>query len=162
MVNWVKVTIVAFAAVFALLIGVIAFLNLTDKGQEILVYLSKTFPNIKIEVKSSSLWSVGNKMMNDGRIEDAIECFEKAKKQDEESENVVVDVDGLLMLGNAYEAAGRIQDAADLYEAIYTETPSRSEAYVAHIRILQNSENDEDLVKEAHKSRKKGLRKRYL
>ena len=36
-------------------------------------------------------------------------------------QNGVVDVDGLLLLGNAYEAAGLTDKAAALYEEIYTE-----------------------------------------
>ena len=50
-----------------------------------------------------------------------------------------VDVDGMLMLGNAYEAAGRTKEAAELYAYIYEGTPSRPEAYVNHIRILMNN-----------------------
>ena len=58
-----------------------------------------------------------------------------------------MDVDGLLLLGSAYEAAGRVDDAAALYEQIYTETPSRTEAYVNHIRILQASGKEGDQAK---------------
>ena len=85
--------------------------------------------------------------MNTGDMEGAIAKFEQAKKQDEEDELKPVDVDGLLMLGSAYEAAGRIDDAAALYEKIYTETPSRTEAYVNHIRILRSSGKPGDLAK---------------
>lgn len=147
MVNWVKVTIIGFSVAAALLILAAAFLTLTDTGQDILAYWSQKGPKIlkKISVSSASLWRVGDKMMNEGRIDEAITFFEKAKEQDEKSS--VVDVDGLLMLGNAYEAAGKTEEAANLYKAIYDETPSRSEAYVAHIRLLQNSGLEEDLVK---------------
>ena len=75
--------------------------------------------------------------MDSGDVEGAIEAFEKAKLQDEAEDNV--DVDGMLMLGNAYEAAGRTKEAAELYAYIYEGTPSRPEAYVNHIRILMNN-----------------------
>ena len=85
--------------------------------------------------------------MNTGDMEGAIVKFEMAKKQDEEDEMKPVDVDGLLMLGSAYEAAGQTDKAAALYEQIYTETPSRTEAYVNYIRILLSSEKDGDKKK---------------
>ena len=77
----------------------------------------------------------------------AIECFKKARLKDEKEG--VVDVDGLLTLGSALEAADRTEEAAELYEQIYLSTPSRTEAYVNHIRILQNSGKKGDLAKAA-------------
>ena len=83
--------------------------------------------------------------MNSGDIDGAIECFQTAREKD--AEEGVIDVDGLLTLGSALEAVERTDEAAALYEEIYTQTPSRTEAYVNHIRILQNSGNSKDLVK---------------
>ena len=51
------------------------------------------------------------------------------------------------MLGNALEADGRTDEAAALYEQIYTETPSRTEAYINHIRILMTGQHEGDLAK---------------
>ena len=130
MVNWMKITIIAVAAVILLLVGGWLFLNNTDEGQKLLARMGR-------EATSSALWAVGEELMNTGDMEGAIANFEKARVQDEKEG--LVDVDGLLMLGSVYEAAGRTDDAAALYEKIYTETPSRTEAYVNHIRILQNS-----------------------
>ena len=127
MVNWFKVGLVAFIAV-ALIAGAGYYvLKKTDAGQVLMVRMGQ-------EASSTALWTVGEEMLDKGNIEEAIRHFEKAKQKD--AENNVVDVDGLLLLGNAYEADGRINEAAALYEEIYTETPSRSEAYVNHIRIL--------------------------
>ncbi len=145
MVNWMKITIVSISALTALIVISLLILNLTDWGERLQVRLSQRFPNLKINVHSASLWAVGDELMDEGQVLEAIQCFEQAKAKDEEEGTV--DVDGLLMLGNAYEAAGQTENAADLYESIYTETPSRTEAYIAHIRILQNSENEDDLVK---------------
>ena len=138
MVNWMKITLAIVAAVIVAGIGGWLFLKKTDEGQKLMARLGR-------EATSSALWSVGEELMNTGDMEGAIVNFEKAKKQDEEEQ--LVDVDGLLMLGSAYEAAGRTDDAAALYEQIYTDTPSRSEAYANHIRILLNRKAPGDLAK---------------
>ena len=127
MVNWFKVGLAVFILVVSVLAGGYFFLKRTDPGQVLMARLGQ-------EASSTALWKVGEEMLDSGDIEGAIQNFEKAKAKD--AENDVIDVDGLLLLGNAYEADGRIDDAANLYEEIYTETPSRSEAYVNHIRIL--------------------------
>lgn len=145
MVNWMKILIVTTASVLALVIVSLLILNLTDWGERLQVRLYQAFPNLKINVRSASLWAVGSEMMDEGRVLDAIKCFEQAREKDEA--DGTVDVDGLLMLGNAYEAAGQTENAEELYESIYKETPSRTEAYIAHIRILQNSGNNDDLLK---------------
>jgi len=120
MVNWFKVGLLLAAAVILVVVGGIVFLEETEAGQRLLARLGQN-------ASSTALWAVGEELLDSGDIEGAIADFEKAKAQD--AENEVVDVDGLLLLGSAYEAAGRTEDAAALYEEIYTETPSRSEAY---------------------------------
>ena len=137
MVNWIKVGIFCALAGILLIVGAWLFIDKTDAGQRILARMGR-------DATSAALWAVGDEMMDQGDIEGAIGLFEKAKKQDE-ADNVV-DVDGLLMLGNAYEAAGRVSDAATLYQEIYEKTPGRTEAYLNHIRILQNSGKEGDLV----------------
>ena len=138
LVNWVKIT---FAAVLILALaagGTWFFLKKTFAGQKVLARLGR-------DASSVAYWAVGDDRMNSGDIDGAIECFETARAKDEEEG--VVDVDGLLTLGSALEAAGRTEDAENLYEEIYTSTPSRTEAYVNHIRILQNRRNEGDLAK---------------
>ena len=140
MVNWMKVTIFAMIAMVLILAGAWLFMEKTGEGQKLMARMGR-------KATSSALWSVGEELMNTGDMEGAITNFEKAKAQDEEDE--MVDVDGLLMLGSAYEAAGKTDEAAALYEKIYTDTPSRTEAYVNHIRILLNSGRDGDQAKAA-------------
>ena len=139
MVNWVKITVIAALAVIVLVFGSLGFLRWTDPGQKILIRLSLRFPGMTPKVSTAALWAVGDEMLDSGRIDEAIICYEKAKAQDEEDPDGFQDPDGLMNLGSAYEAAGMIDKAAELYEYIYTETPSRPEAYIAHIRILQNN-----------------------
>ena len=130
MVNWMRLTIAGVVLVALIVTGSWLFLNKTEGGQKVMARLGK-------EATSAAMWAVGEDLMNNGDIDGAIESFEKAMKQDEAEEHV--DVDGMLMLGSAYEAAGRTEDAARLYQHIYEGTPSRPEAYVNHIRILLNN-----------------------
>ena len=138
MVNWVKASIAAVILMMILAAGGYFFLKKTDAGQRFLARLGR-------EASSVAYWAVGDEKMNSGDIEGAIECFQTAREKD--AEEGVIDVDGLLTLGSALEAIDRTDEAAALYEEIYTETPSRTEAYVNHIRILQNSNDSKDLVK---------------
>ena len=138
LVNWMKFAILAVAAAALLLGGGWLFLMKTNAGQILLARMGK-------DASSMAYWSVGDERMNHGDVDGAIEAFQKARKKDEEEG--VVDVDGLLMLGSALEAADRTDEAADLYEEIYTQTPSRTEAYVNHIRILLNSDVPGDKAK---------------
>ena len=137
MVNWVKIAFFAVLALMILLAGSWLFLKKTDIGQRLMARFG-------FEANSVAYWAVGDEKMNSGDIDGAIECFEKARNMD--AKEAVVDVDGLLMLGSALEAAGRTEEAAALYQEIYESTPSRSEAYINHIRILQSSGNSKDLV----------------
>ena len=139
MVNWMKVSLIAAFCV-ALLAGLSwLFLKKTDAGQRILARMGR-------DANSVAYWAVGDEKLDSGDVDGAIECYKIARKKDAEAEVPFVDVDGLLTLASALEAADRMKEAAELYEEIYTETPSRTEAYVNHIRILQNSGSEEDLV----------------
>ena len=138
MINWIKIALIAVVALVLVVVGGWLFLNKTEAGQKIMARIGR-------DATSAALWAVGEERMNSGDIDGAIADFEKAKLQDEA--DGVVDVDGLLMLGSAYESAGNQKAAAALYEQIYTETPSRTEAYVNHIRILQSTGDSKDLAK---------------
>ena len=137
-INWMKIAFVVIVAAAMIMTGTWLFLTKTGAGQKVMARMGR-------EATSTALWAVGEDQMDSGDVEGAIISFEKAKQQDTAENHV--DVDGLLMLGSAYEAAGRTNDAAKLYEEIYTGTPSRPEAYVNHIRILLSSGKDGDLAK---------------
>ena len=138
MINWFKVGLVGFILAAMVIGSGYFFLKRTEAGQKLMARMGQ-------EASSTAMWAVGEEMLDKGDIGGAILQFEKAKAQDQE--NGTVDVEGLLLLGTAYEADGRIGDAASLYEEIYTETPSRPEAYVNHIRILMSSETEGDRAK---------------
>ena len=135
MINWFKVGLAAFILVMLTAAGGYFFLKRTEPGQKLMARLGQ-------DASSTAMWAVGEEKLDRGEIGAAILQFEKAKAKD--AENGTVDVEGLLLLGSAYEADGRVDDAAALYEEIYTETPSRPEAYVNHIRILLGSERPGD------------------
>ena len=138
MINWIKIGVIAFVVLVVAVVGGWLFLDKTEAGQKIMARFGR-------KASSAALWAVGEERMNSGDIDGAIADFEQAKRQDEAEG--VVDVDGLLMLGSAYESAGNIDAAAALYEKIYTDTPSRTEAYINHIRILQSRKATGDLAK---------------
>ena len=138
MVNWIKLSLIGMAA--AVVLVAIAYVVYTQ------TWFGELF-RARHDQKASAAayWAVGDERMDVGDISGAIRSYEKAAELDAENKNV--DVDGLLMLASAYESMDDTKKAAELYEKIYTETPSRTEAYVNHIRILQNSGKYGDLAK---------------
>ena len=145
MVNWIKLGMIIACLAVLVIVGIWGYLNFTLSGQLMVTKIALQYPNLNLKVSSTSLWTVGQDYMDKGQIQSAIHCFQMAKEMNEAEK--VFNVDGLLVLGSAYEAAGQIDDAVALYEAIYAETPTRSEAYKAHIRILQSSQKEGDLIK---------------
>lgn len=131
LVNWSHVIIaMAVLAVFAV-IGVYLFLTRTDGGQRVMARMGQ-------DATAAALWEVGQEVMDTGDTGRAILMFEEAREKDGE-ENI--NVGGLLTLGSAYEAAGRVEDAEALYREIYTDiVPSAPEAYRNVIRILLASD----------------------
>lgn len=128
-VNWVYVGIGTVAAIIVFLFGTLLFLNRTDEGQRILIRMGRDGTAI-------ALWEVGEECLNRGDIDKSIELFLRAREKDGE-ENI--NVPGLLMLGSAYEAAGLLVSAEELYTEIYSDiVPSAPDAYTNNIRILRS------------------------
>lgn len=131
MVNWTHVGIAMFLLLMVAVVGVYLFLDKTDDGQRIMARMGK-------DASSAAMWEVGEEVLGTGDIDRAITMFESAREKDGE-ENI--NVSGLLTLGSAYEAAGRVDDAETLYREIYTDiVPSAPEAYRNVIRILLASD----------------------
>ena len=128
-INWAKFIVCAILAVILAVIGFFVYLTNTANGQRMMVRWGR-------ESTTIAIWEVGEEEMDVGNIDGAIAYFEMAREQDGEDN---VNVDGLLLLGSAYEAAGRISDAEMLYTEMYTNAkiaPSRSEPYTNVIRIM--------------------------
>lgn len=131
MVNWTHVAIVLSILLVFLAIGVYLFLTRTDDGQKVMARIGQ-------DATAAAMWEVAQEVMDTGDIDRAILMFETAREKDGE-ENI--NVSGLLTLGSAYEAAGRVDDAEALYREIYTDiVPSAPEAYRNVIRILLASD----------------------
>lgn len=127
MVNWMIVLLVCVTVLIGAAAGGVVFITGTDAGQRVRARLG-------MDTTSTALRAVAEERMNIGDIEGAIEAFRKAAEQDG-LENA--HVPGLLQLGNAYEAAGRMEEAERLYTAVFTEiVPSATEAYTNVIRIM--------------------------
>ncbi|MBE5803159.1 MAG: tetratricopeptide repeat protein [Clostridiales bacterium] len=146
MVNWTHVAIALVVLAVLMVIGVYLFLDQTDDGQKILARMGK-------DATAAAMWEVGQEVMDTGDIDRAITMFEAAREKDGE-ENI--NVGGLLTLGSAYEAAGRVDEAEALYREIYTDiVPSAPDAYRNVIRILLASERQAEageLMQEAYKA----------
>lgn len=131
MINWTHVVLGLLAALILVVVGVYFYVERTAGGQKILARMGR-------DATTTAMWEVGEEILDTGDIDRAIAMFEAAREKDGE-ENI--NVDGLLTLGSAYEAAGRISEAEELYRQIYTDiTPSAPEAYRNVIRILLSTD----------------------
>ncbi len=126
MINWAHMAIIGSCVFVLLIIGCYFYLTRTTSGQRIMARLGQ-------DASAEALWQVGEEEMDKGQIDKAIAHFEQAREKNGDD----VNVDGLLLLGNAYEAAGRDDDAEALYTEMYTDiVPTRSEPYSNTIRIM--------------------------
>ena len=133
MINWAHMAIAMACLAVLLMVGAYFYLTHTAEGQRIMARMG-------YKATSTALWEVGEEKMDVGDIDGAIADFLQAREQDGE-ENI--NVDGLLLLGSAYEANGMVTEAMDLYEEIYTDiVPNRPEAYRSMIRLLQAQDRD--------------------
>ena len=124
MVNWMHVLVGVVALFLLAVIGGFYYLNRTPAGQVIMARLGHN-------ASAQAFWQVGEEYMNQGQIGQAIAAYEKANELNPNN------VDGLLSLGGALEAYGRVEDAQVLYVRLYQElSPERPEAYQKQIRIL--------------------------
>lgn len=159
-VNWMLVGMILIILVIALGAGYVLYMRGTDEGQritarrqvagasELTLELASSTDDLRQTQRADLLkelgsapahayWLVGQEYMDRGDVETAILSFRIANILDPEN------YDGLLLLANAYELEG--DDAAA--EALYLHlsdvvAPSRTEAYVALIRMLQDQSRD--------------------
>ncbi len=124
MVNWMHVLVGVVVLFILAVIGGFYYLNRTPAGQVVLARMGQN-------ASAQAYWQVGEEYMGKGLIGQAITAFEKADSLNPNN------VDGLLSLGSALEAYGRLEDAQALYVRLYNEvSPERPEAYRNQIRML--------------------------
>ena len=133
MINWAHVAIACVVLALAAVIGAFFYLRESLPGQKIMVRAGQDGP-------AEAFWQVGEEYLDKGYIDKAIECFLTAREKELELEDPKEkkdNIEGLLLLGSAYEAADRLEEAEAVYVNLYTElVPSRPEAYKSMIRIL--------------------------
>lgn len=129
-VNWAKVFIASVAVVILILLGIYLYLTRSLPGQMILARQDKS-------TNTQAIWLVGEEYLDQGYIAKSVALFEQAKALDAEAEIPVENVDGLLLLGAAYEANDEKDKAMELYFDLYDRiAKSRPEAYENMIRLM--------------------------
>lgn len=124
MVNWMHILTLGIVLFLLCIAGGYLYLTRTQAGQVVLARMGQ-------DASAQAFWQVGEQYLSQGQISEAITAFEKA---DEKNPN---NVDGLLSLGSALEAAGRTEEAKALYQRLYKDiSPERPEAYRNQIRIM--------------------------
>jgi hypothetical protein len=124
MVNWMHILTLAIILFILGIAGGFLYLTKTPAGQVVLARMGQDAP-------AQAYWQIGEQYMNQGQVSEAIEAFKKADEKNPDN------VDGLLSLGSALEAAGRTEEAQALYKRLYEDvSPERPEAYRNQIRML--------------------------
>ena len=131
--NWAMVFVVFMVVLALLLAAGFAYLKLTPSGQLILAHRG-------YGASSAAYWQAGREQLDTGDIEGSIVSMRKAWEMDQQLEKPVANIDGLLLLGAALEAGGRMDEAEALYIQLYTEiVPTRPEPYRNAIRLLRDA-----------------------
>lgn len=152
-INWAWVWFALGVVVFGLMVGAYAFLKLNSYGQVILGRMGR-------DTSAQALWTVGTEYFDRGDIPRAIQTYEKAAEQEPNMPGIL---DELFNLAEAYEAAGRQDEALAIYQRIAadakpngaTADPRRITAYRNAIRILTNQERTAlatDMMAEAYEN----------
>lgn len=133
-INWAHVLIALFLLSIGAFVGVVVFLTRTEAGQIIMARMGR-------DASATAMWQVGEEYYNNYDRDKAIEYFLIAREKDEEAQTP--NATGLLMLGEAYEAAGDLAAAEEVYAYVYTDVvPTAPEAYQNQVRVLQAQGRD--------------------
>ena len=127
MINWSKVAVVLAGIMVLAVAAAFLYVNLTDNGQLILARMGK-------EAKSSALWAWGTEQLDQGYIEESIATYEKAWHQEPDQEELY---DRLQLLAEAYEAAGRPNEAEEVFRYMYQDLDKKNSlAYKNIVRLM--------------------------
>lgn len=145
MVNWAMVGLVILILGFVGVVGGYIYLNVTPDGQLILARAGR-------DASADAYWALGTEYLDQGYIARSIAAYEKAEKLQPEREDLV---QKLMLLGEAYEAAGETAKAEAVYTRIYSElAPEDPIGYRNAIRLLLQDEDKVlravNLMREAH------------
>lgn len=133
-VNWAHVAIAVFILMIVGTLGFLLFLRNTETGQ---VWVARW----GYDASAAALWTVGEECFDRGEVNRAIECFTAAREKNREAGEP--NAEGLMLLGEAYEAQGDLAAAEEVYAYVYTEVePTLAEAYRAQVRVLREQGRD--------------------
>ena len=133
-VNWAHVTIAVFILMIVSTLGFLLFLRNTQTGQ---VWVARW----GYDANADALWTVGEECFDRGEVNRAIECFTAAREKNKEAGEP--NAEGLMLLGEAYEAQGNLPAAEEVYAYVYTTVqPTLAEAYRAQVRVLREQGRD--------------------
>lgn len=127
-INWAYVIVGCFLAIVMAVVGSYLYLTRTPNGQILMARMGQ-------DATSEAMWMVGKEYLDTGDLEKAIEYYLIAREKDTEAK--APNIEGLLSLGEAYEANGDLAAAEEVYGYIYTDVvDTNAEAYRSQVRVL--------------------------
>lgn len=121
------VIMLSVVVLLSAVIGV-SFYLLTHSAEGQLILAAWGVQNAPID----AYWRLGESKIREGYVPEALQAFETAYEMDSEN------VDGCLMLANAYERDGQVQKAVEIYQKLIEETaPEHPAAYTRMAQMYQ-------------------------
>lgn len=137
MINWALLWTVLAAVFLVAAVGVFAFLRFTDAGQLMMARMGR-------DANAGAMWVYGQELLDQGYLDRSVAAFEKAYALEPDREDIY---DRLFQLADAYEAAGRLNDAEGVYVKIYTDiAPEDPEVYRQVMRLMEGQGRQMELA----------------
>lgn len=137
MVNWVKVGVFALALLVLLAAAAFIWLKVSAPGQLILARMGR-------DANADAYWALGTEYLDQGYVRRSIASYLQAEAKAPERPDLG---EKLLLLAEAYEAAGQMADAERVYTRIYTELDKKNAAaYRQAIGILLEQDRQPEAV----------------
>ena len=131
MVNWVKLGAFALALLLFAVAGAFIWQRVTPSGQLFMARMGR-------DANAEAYWAVGTEYLDQGYIARAVEAYLTALEKEPERPDLG---DKLLLLAEAYEAAGNTGEAEAVYTRVFTELKKEDPvAYRQTISIMQSQE----------------------
>ena len=137
MINWALLWTVLLAVLVVAAVGVYGFLRFTDSGQLILARMGR-------DANATAMWKYGQELLDQGYLDRSVAAFEKAYELEPDREDIY---NRLFQLADAYEAAGRMDDAEAVYVKLYTDiAPEDSDVYRQVMRLMESQNRQMELA----------------
>lgn len=130
-INWVKVGIFTLALTLFLAVAAFVWLRLSPTGQLVMARMGR-------KASADAYWALGMEYLDQGYISRAVDTYLKAEEAEPERKDLG---EKLLLLAEAYEAAGQMDKAEETYTRIFTDYDEKNPiAYRHAISILLDQE----------------------